>query len=86
MPRNYLSSWYFGQPQNMLLPRGSGGRTPPVTQFDAKLMYGRPLTPTTRAEAFIDLFNVFNQQATLFTDDDYTYTPRPRSSTARRPI
>src|SRR5204863_10188998 len=22
MPRNYVSSWYFGQPQNMLLPRG----------------------------------------------------------------
>jgi len=75
VPRNYVSSWYFGQPQNMLLPRGAGGRTPPVTQFDAKLMYGRALSPAVNLEAFVDLFNIFNQQATVITDDVYTYDP-----------
>jgi hypothetical protein len=73
VPRNYVSSWYFGQPQNMLLPRGSAGRTPPVTQFDAKVMYGRALSPTVNLDAFIDIFNVFNQQATIASDDVYTY-------------
>ena len=73
MPRNYLSSWYFSQPHNMLLPRGSAGRTPPITQFDGKIMYSRPLGGTMTMEAFLDLFNVFNQQTTLLTDDVYTY-------------
>jgi hypothetical protein len=75
MPRNYLSSWYFGQPQQMLLPRGSGGRTDAVTQFDARVSYGRPITPTVKLDGFIDFFNILNQQATLATDDVYTYDP-----------
>ena len=28
-------------------------------------------------EAFIDLFNIFNQQATMLTDDNYTYDLAP---------
>jgi hypothetical protein len=73
MPRNYLSAWYFGQPHNMLLPRGSGGRTDAITQFDGKIMYSRPLGGHMTMEAYLDLFNLFNQQATLITDDVYTY-------------
>jgi hypothetical protein len=75
MPRNYLSAWYFNSPQNQLLPRGSGGRTPPVSELDAKFMYGRPIPKNMRLEAFIDLFNILNQQATLITDDVYTFDP-----------
>ncbi len=75
VPRNYISAWYFNQPQNMLLPRGSAGRTPAVSQFDAKLMYGRPVTPTMKLDGFIDFFNIFNQQAVLATDDVYTFDP-----------
>jgi hypothetical protein len=74
VPRNYISSWYFGQPQNMLLPRGSAGRTPPVTQFDGKIMYTHPVSPGVTLDAFCDLFNLFNQQATVLTDDVYTYS------------
>ena len=77
MPRNYLSAWSPASTSwSMLLPRGSGGRTPTVTQFDAKIAYGRPLSPPVNLEAFIDLFNVFNQQATLMTDDIYTFDCR----------
>jgi hypothetical protein len=77
MPRNYLSAWYFGNAHNMLLPRGSGGRTPPVTQFDGKIMYGRPIGAGMTMEAYLDLFNLFNQQATMLTDDVYTYDLAP---------
>ena len=59
----------------MLLPRGSAGRTPAVSQFDAKLMYGRPVTPTMKLDGFIEFFNIFNQQAVLATDDVYTFDP-----------
>jgi hypothetical protein len=31
------------------------------------------LTAKTGIEAFVDVFNIFNQQAVLHTDDDYTY-------------
>ncbi len=72
-PRNYVSNLGgYGQLVE-LLPRGTGGRTPPLTQFDGKLSYRCPLTAKTGIEAFIDVFNILNQQAVLHTDDDYTY-------------
>jgi hypothetical protein len=72
-PRNYVSGLgIYGQYVN-LLPRGAAGRTPPVTQFDGKLAYRRPLTPNTGLEAFVDLFNILNQQAVIRMDDNYTY-------------
>jgi hypothetical protein len=69
----------FGNGQIVqLLPRGSAGRTPPITQFDGKLSYRCPLTEKTSLEAFIDIFNILNQQAVLRTDDDYTFdSPAP---------
>jgi hypothetical protein len=72
-PRNYNSALFAGQQLIFLLPRGSGGRTPTVTQFDAKLGYRRTLSPTSSVEAFIDFFNILNQRAVLIMDDDYTY-------------
>ncbi|HVR60637.1 MAG TPA: carboxypeptidase regulatory-like domain-containing protein [Polyangia bacterium] len=77
MPRSYVSSWYFGQPQNMLLPRGSAGRTPTLTRFDLHLAYGQKLSKMTRVDVFADIFNVFNQQTTILTDDVYTYDLAP---------
>ncbi len=73
MPRNYVSALLPTQQIVMLLPRGSGGRTPTVTQLDARLSYRRPLSETVSFEAFLDLFNVFDQQAALLVDDNYTY-------------
>jgi len=72
-PINYVGNLGGNGQIVNLLPRGSGGRTPPITQFDGKLSYRCPLTPRTGIEAFIDVFNIFNQQATLRIDDDYTF-------------
>jgi hypothetical protein len=72
-PINYVSNLAGNGQIVFLLPRGSGGRTPPITQFDGKLSYRCPLTPKTSIEAFLDVFNIFNQQATLRVDDDYTF-------------
>jgi hypothetical protein len=72
-PRNYVSNLGgFGQ-LVQLLPRGSGGRTPPISQFDGKVSFRYPLTAKTGLEAFVDVFNILNQQATLRTDDDWTF-------------
>jgi hypothetical protein len=72
-PRNYISNLAGNGQIVHLLPRGAGGRTPPISQFDGKLSYRRPLTAKTSIEAFVDVFNLFNQQATLRVDDDYTF-------------
>ncbi|HVY37875.1 MAG TPA: TonB-dependent receptor [Polyangia bacterium] len=78
-PRNYVGNLEPGSVYQivMLLPRGEGGRTPTVTQLDAKIGYARPLGPRMNLEAFIDLFNVLNQQTTLQTDDNYTFQAAP---------
>jgi len=73
MPRNYVSALIPAQQLVFLLPRGSAGRTPPVTQFDGHIGYSHPLGPKTRLEVYADLFNILNQQATLLVDDNYTY-------------
>jgi len=78
-PRNYVGNLEPGSVYQivMLLPRGEGGRTPTVTQLDAKIGYARPLGPRMNLEAFIDLFNILNQQTTLQTDDNYTFQAAP---------
>jgi hypothetical protein len=72
-PRNYVSNLAGNGQLVQLLPRGAGGRTPAVTQFDGKISYRRPLTVNTNLELFVDVFNLLNQQAVIRTDDDYTY-------------
>ncbi len=78
-PRNYVGNLEPGSPYQlvMLLPRGSAGRTPTITELDGKIAYGRPLSPRMRLEGFIDLFNIFNQQTALLQDDNYTYDAAP---------
>jgi hypothetical protein len=55
-----------------VVPRGSMGRTPFYTQFDLHLGYRRSLGPKMSAEAFIDIFNLFDQRAVLAQDQEYT--------------
>ncbi len=73
MPRNYVADLYSGQQLEMLLPRGAAGRTPTVTELDGKIGYGRELSPKVNLTAFIDLFNILDQQAAILTDDNYTF-------------
>ena len=74
MPRNYVSGLLPNQQLIMLLPRGSGGRTPTVTELNGRIAYKRQLSPKVFMETFLDLFNIFNQQEAVLTDDNYTYS------------
>jgi hypothetical protein len=74
MPRNYTSGLIPGQNLVLLLPRGSGGRTPTVSELNGKIAYRRQLSPRVSLEAFIDLFNMLNRQEAVLTDDVYTYS------------
>jgi hypothetical protein len=74
MPRNYISGLVPGQQLVMILPRGSGGRTPTVTELNGRISYRRQLSPKVNMEAFFDVFNILNQQEAVLTDDNYTYS------------
>jgi len=75
MPRNDMSDLIPGT-QNVivfLLPRGTAGRTPTTTQLDSHISYSQKIQKGVTAEAFVDLFNIFDERATQMTDDNYTY-------------
>ncbi|HEY4188636.1 MAG TPA: TonB-dependent receptor [Polyangia bacterium] len=72
VPRNYVAAVEQGQQLVFLLPRGSAGRTPTVTQADLKISYRRELTKTTAVEAFFNLFNAYDNRTALLMDDNYT--------------
>jgi len=63
----------YGDGESFLLPRGTAGRTGLTTRFDVHVAYGHALTGGTRLEAFVDVFNLFNQQPELAVDEIYTY-------------
>jgi len=78
-PRNYIGNLVPGSPYQLvfLLPRGEAGRTPAITELDAKFGYSQPIGPKMKLEAYIDLFNILNQQTAIATDDNYTYQAAP---------
>ena len=76
---------YSGRPINVLgahpfynngavfiLPRGSGGRTPTITQLDLHVGYERKLPRSMTLTIAADIINLLNQQAVTNVDDDYT--------------
>lgn len=73
VPRNYTSALIPGQQLVFLLPRGQAGRTPTVTQLDAKLAYRHQLSKLATVELSLELFNVFNSRTPLREDDNYTF-------------
>ncbi|HTA18841.1 MAG TPA: hypothetical protein VK989_06090, partial [Polyangia bacterium] len=75
MPRNYMSNLIQGLNYQIvdLLPRGSAGRTPWTTQLDSHISYEQKIRKGLRLQAFVDLFNVFDQQAAIQQDDNYTF-------------
>lgn len=73
-PQNYLGyEPAYGNGESFLLPRGSGERNPPSTNFDLQLAYGRSLGKDMGIELFVSVFNLFNQQATRRRDEIYTF-------------
>lgn len=73
VPRNYIGALIPGYQVVFLLPRGSAGRTPMVSQVDLKLSYRQNLGKELSLEVFADFFNLFNTRTALLTDDNYTF-------------
>lgn len=71
VPRNYIANLDYGY-QIFLLPRGSAGRTPTVTQIDTKFSYRQAIADSMTMEVFFDIFNLTNSRTALLTDDTYT--------------
>ena len=76
----------YGFDESYILPRGSEvdfvsangqarthGRTPFTTRFDTHLAYKRILTEGIGLEAFVDIFNLFNQQPDVAVSETYTF-------------
>ncbi|HKE18626.1 MAG TPA: hypothetical protein VKB80_27300, partial [Kofleriaceae bacterium] len=75
LPINTLGSHpFYGDGESYLVPRGEGGRMPLTTRFDTHVAYGHALSDGMRLEAFVDIFNLFNQQPELAVDEIYTYS------------
>jgi outer membrane receptor protein involved in Fe transport len=73
-PYNTLGSHpLYGTGESYLLPRGTGGRSPFTTRIDTHLGYGRVLAGGRIVEAFVDVFNMFNQQPEVQVDENYTF-------------
>jgi hypothetical protein len=64
----------YGPSYVFILPRGAGGRTPMVTQFDLHVGYDQPFSKRITLSVFVDVINLFNQQQVTNVDDDYTYS------------
>jgi hypothetical protein len=65
---------FYGISEVYILPRGSGGRTPFVTQLDLHVSYRRQLSKLLGLEAYWDIFNLANEQAATLVDPNYTYS------------
>ena len=77
-PENALGGhWLYGPNESFLLPRGTMGRSPFDHGIDLHVSYGRRLSKTVTAEAFADIFNIYNSQAGFAVDE--TYAPNYRS-------
>ncbi len=66
---------YYGANEVYILPRGAGGRTPPVSQFDLSIGYDQQLGKGVSLRLFADVINLFNQRAVTNVDDAYTSDP-----------
>lgn len=62
----------YGRQESYILPRGTAGRTDFVTRIDTHIAYGRRLSEDVVLEAFVDIFNLFNQQPGTSADEEYT--------------
>lgn len=77
IPHNALGAHYlYGADESFLLPRGTLGRGELEHGVDIHLSYGRSLAHGRAIELFVDVFNVYNNQATF--DIDSTYAPQYR--------
>jgi hypothetical protein len=78
IPKSALGAHYlYGADESFVLPRGVLGRGEMEHAIDLHLAYARKLGKGVSAEVFIDIFNLYNRQATF--DTDQTYAPQFRA-------
>ncbi|HEX2572963.1 MAG TPA: TonB-dependent receptor [Polyangia bacterium] len=63
----------YGTSESYILPSGSGGRTPFVTNFDLRVAYVRQFSGGVRLDLTAEIFNLFNQRAPITVDNNYTF-------------
>jgi hypothetical protein len=63
---------FYGNGESYLLPRGAIARSPATWQADVKATYGRRIGKN-RLDAFVDVFNLFNNQDEVRVDEIYTF-------------
>ncbi len=74
-PINVLGTHFiYGDSQVFILPRGEGGRTPTVSQFDLHIGIEQPLSDKVNLSVYVDVINLFNQREVTNVDDDFTYS------------
>ena len=66
------SHLYYGSREVYLLPRGSGGRTPTVSQFDLSVGYDHSFSRGVQLRLSADVINLFNQRQITNVDDEFT--------------
>jgi hypothetical protein len=64
----------YGARQTFILPSGSAGRTPTITQLDLHLGYEHLLTDKIKLNVYGDVINVANQREVVNVDDEYTFS------------
>lgn len=64
----------YGGRQTLILPNGSGGRTPFVTQLDLHVGYDQKLARGVRLSVFFDVVNLLNLQEVTNIDEEYTFS------------
>ena len=73
-PINYLGAQVlYGPGEAYILTRGSGGRLPWVTSFDARLGVNYRLSKDNVFTVSVEGFNVFNSQRPVTVDNNYTF-------------
>jgi hypothetical protein len=72
-PQDVLAAHHrYGRGESYLLPRGAFGRTDFVSAADVHLSYGRKFASGYDVTAFVDIFNVFNQEQQATVEEEYT--------------
>ena len=64
----------YGGRQTFILPSGSAGRTPTITQLDFHVGYEQSLTKQVKLSVYADIINLLNQRGVTNVDDEYTFS------------
>ncbi|PTL78986.1 TonB-dependent receptor [Vitiosangium sp. GDMCC 1.1324] len=74
-PYSYLGAHEdYGAGQAFILPRGEAGRLPWTHRIDSRLALNYRMTQQLTASFSVDVFNLFNFQAPVAYDQNYTYS------------